>query len=76
MLYKKYLERNNNIINNNSSQKEKNKINNIDSTNINLITDENLMNSLNTDKYKLSMDGNDIIKFSSVIKFILVLSIL
>ena len=50
-LYQKYPEIDNNIIDN-STQIDKD-------TNQNLITDENLMNSLNTDKYKLTTEESD-----------------
>ena len=50
-LYQKYPEINNNIVNK-SSQIDKD-------INTNLITDENLMNSLNTDKYKLTTEESD-----------------
>ena len=50
-LYQKYPELDNNIIDN-STQIDKD-------INQNLITDENLMNSLNTDKYKLTTEQSD-----------------
>ena len=51
-LYKKYPELNNNIINNSVSQNDKD-------INTNLLTEENLMNSMNTDKYKLTTEESD-----------------
>ena len=51
-LYKNYPELNNNIINNSVSQNDKD-------INTNLLTEENLMNSMNTDKYKLTTEESD-----------------
>ena len=59
-LYQKYPELDNNIIDN-STQIDKD-------INQNLITDENLMNSLNTDKYKLTTEESDKKNISDDIK--------
>ena len=59
-LYQKYPELDNNIIDN-STQIDKD-------INQNLITDENLMNSLNTDKYKLTTEESDKKNISDNIK--------
>ena len=60
-LYKNYPELNNNIINNSVSQNDKD-------INTNLLTEENLMNSMNTDKYKLTTEESDKRNISDCLK--------